>query len=172
MEHSTILFSLLALLMALPFVFGTFSVGRDLKGETTSLYALDETNATAAGSGDNTAAPGVNIDTRTLADPASVVFEVWARATLAAAATLTITGKVEHSVTGSGDWADLVTASSLLVLTGGSGGTTEKGVARLGADLRQANRYIRVNVTPDLSAGSTDTATLTAVAVFGGLARS
>ncbi len=169
MDHS-ILFALAAALVALPFVFGTFSASRDLKGETTSLYALDETNATAGGTGDATAANGITLDLTAIADPASVVFEVWARATLADTKSLTVAAKIEHAVTGSGDWADYVASSTILTLTS-SGGSTEKGVGRIGADLRQANRYIRVTVTPDLSATGTDTATLTAVAVFGGLAR-
>ena len=150
------------------------SHGKDLKGLTLSKFARVATaEITAAGSGDNTEITGDSIDLEALdARPASVCVEIPVRATLAAGATCVVTGKLEKSADGS-TWSDLTTSGNLLTLTGASGGSTEKGVARLGADLIQSGcRYIRSKVTPNLSASGTDTMLVGAqVAVFGGLDR-
>lgn len=146
------------------------SHGKDLKGQTLSRAALAG-RLVAGGTGDNTEIVGPSINIGALANrPASVVFEVIGRGVLAATATLAIAAEVEYSADGT-TWADLVATSTVLTLTGGSGGTTELGVARIGADLIQENvNFIRLKATPNLSAANTDTAEIAAVAVFGGLA--
>lgn len=150
------------------------SHGKDLKGLTLSKFAAAATaTITAAGAGDNTEVTGDSIDLESLAArPAAVVIEIPVTATLDATETCIITGKLEKSADGS-TWSDLVASATLLTLTGASGGSTEKGVARIGADLIQSGcRYIRSKMTPDLSRAGTDTMQVGAqVAVFGGLDR-
>lgn len=149
------------------------SHGKDLRGRTISRAAAGG-RLLAGGTGDNTEIVGATINLGALPSrPASVVFEVFGRAVLAATATLTIAAEVEQSVDGT-TWSstDLVASATVLTLTGGSGGTTEMGVGRIGADLIQDGvNFIRIKMTPNLSAANTDTAEVSAVAVFGSLSR-
>lgn len=147
------------------------SHGKDLKGRTISRAAAGG-RLVAGGTGDNTEITGATINLMTLdARPTSVVFEVFGRSVLAAAATLVIAAEIEYSADGS-NWSDLVASATVLTLTGGGGGSTELGVGRIGVDLIQANvNYIRIKMTPNLSAANTDTAEVSAVAVFDALAK-
>jgi len=148
------------------------SHGKDLKGQTTSRFARVATASIVAGSGsDNVEITSDVITISALAlRPASVVFEIPVTATLTAAATCVVIGEIEKSVDNS-TWVDMLASSTLLTLTGGTGGTTEKGVARMGADLIESGcEYIRFKATPNLSAAGTDTMVVgAAVAVFCGL---
>lgn len=149
------------------------SLGRDLKAHTRADYAMDVTAIVAGspGSGDATDITGETIDLQGLPKAESVVFEIPCYADLDNAETLTVTGYIQYSAAGS-TWTDFADAATLLTLTGDSvsGGSEETGVARIGADLNLLDRYIRVIITPDLSADDTDTANIGAgVAVFGGL---
>lgn len=146
------------------------SLGRDIKAETQSVFALTSTAATAAGSGDNTEVDGATINKATLGFKAeSVVFSVPARALLAATKTLTLTANLQDSANGS-SWTDITDPAVILTLTGGGGGSTEIGVGRLGYDLNKARQYIRIQCTPDLSNTATDTAVMGAgIATFAGL---
>lgn len=148
------------------------SNGKDLRGSTISRAAAGG-RLVAGGTGDNTEIVGPAINLAALAArPASVVFEVFGRGVLAATATLAIAAELEYSADGSTNWTDLVASSTVLTLTGGSGGTTELGVGRIGADLIQENvNFIRIKMTPNLSAANTDTAEVSAVAVFSGLSK-
>jgi hypothetical protein len=142
-------------------------------GETISRFARAAVSVTAGGSGDNTEIVGDTINLQTLEHrPSSVVFEIPVTATMAATETCVVVGEIEKSVDGS-TWVDLVASATLLTLTGAAGGSTEKGVARLGADLVQSDcNFIRFKATPDCSRANTDVATVgAAVAVFGGLHR-
>ena len=53
-----------------------------------------------------------------------------------------------------------------VVATGGTGGSTEKGVYTRAVDLSGVNRYFRFSVHQDLNATGTDTNQLMAVVVF------
>ncbi len=147
------------------------SHGKDLKGQTLSRAAAAG-RLVAGGTGDNTEITGATLNLASLAGrPASVVFEIIGRGVLAAAATLVIAAELESSADGS-TWEDLVASATVLTLTGGGGGSTELGVGRIGVDLiKEDVNYIRVKMTPNLSAANTDTAEVAAVAVFGGLSR-
>jgi hypothetical protein len=143
------------------------SMNRDLVAALTPVYSGNAVAATAAGSGDATAAPGDSIDLTALADRfESVAFAITAKAVLADTKSLTLTAKIETSSDNS-VWSDLVAAATVISVTS-SGGTTEKKVAVVGTSLEYASRYIRVNVTPDLSASGTDTAAISHIALFGG----
>lgn len=144
-----------------------FSLGRDLAGEIKTHYAAAATSATAGGAGDATAVNGTGIDTTALGTKyESVAFALAATATLAATKTLTLTAKIQDSSDNS-TFADLVSVATVLTLTGATGGSTETGSAVVGVGLDQARQYVRVVFTPDLSASSTDTAEIVAVALFG-----
>ncbi len=144
---------------------------KDVRSFLHAVFALASTSLTAGGSGDATEVVGSSINLQTLPKrPTSVVFDIPCRAVLGATNTLVVVGKIEQSVDGS-TWTDVTASATLLTLTGGAGGTTESGVARVGADLIRANcNFVRVRATPDLNRANTDTAVMGAgVAEFGGL---
>lgn len=149
-----------------------FAMSRDLNSAVTPAYAGDAVAATAGGTGDATAAPGVAIDLTALADRfESVDFQVAAKAVLAANKALAVSAKIETSADNN-TWSDLVAASTILTLTDSGAGSTLRGVGHIGVPLEYASRYIRLNITPDLSAANTDTAALSSVAIFGGRRKS
>lgn len=147
------------------------SRAKDVRSSLLAVFAMPSTSLTAGGSGDATEVVGPSISIAALAKrPTSVVFDIPCRATLGATNTLVVVGKIEQSVDGS-TWTDVTASATLLTLTGGAGGTTESGVARVGADLIRANcNFVRVRATPDLNRANTDVAVMGAgVAEFGGL---
>lgn len=134
--------------------------------------AAANTAATAGGAGDNTLVTGVIIDRAAIGWPESAVVAIPFTATLAAAATLTITPVVqEGNAANLSDAANLAAPGAQVVATGPVGGGTVTGTYELNVSLRGAGRYVRVNFTPDLSAANTDTAALSAVLVTGGAIR-
>jgi len=135
-----------------------------------SAYASYQT-ATAGGAGDNTEADGSyadRLDTSSgIAKSAKLI--IGYRATLAAAATLSLTVNIQDDADGSGAGTDFGPAlAKTVVATGAGGGSTETGTVELDFDLSSAERYVRSQITPDLSAGATDTATVWATWVFFG----
>lgn len=150
-----------------------YAHGKDLKNQVIAAFAEPVVSVTAGGSGDATEAVGNSINLESLAKrPASVLFAIPVRATLAEGETIGVVGKIEKSADGS-TWVDLLASASLLTLTGGSGGSTEEGVALMGADLVESGcKFIRAKFTPDMSRANTDTASVgAAVAIFGGIDR-
>lgn len=144
-------------------------LGRDIKGLTKAVFALLSTPLTAAGSGDATTVNGSAIDT-TGFKAESIVFQIPCKAVLTATQTLTVKATVEHSSTSNSGFTAVVAEATALTLTGGTGGTTEYGVARAGVDLNKCLKYVRVTALPDLSHTGTDTAVMgSAVATFGGV---
>lgn len=142
---------------------------RDINSEITVRRAAANTAATAAGSGDNTAVTGVIIDRAALGWADSVTVAIPFTATLASAQTLSVAWTLQHGEdSGLSDVATLASAGSAVVATGVG---TVTGVVEAGVSLRGARRYVRLNFTPDLSAGATDTAALSAVLVFAGANR-
>jgi len=135
------------------------SSGKDLKFDLRPVYALASTNVTAGGAGDGVEITGATINLLLVPKAESVVFEIPCVAVLTATKTLIVTGKIQDSANGS-SWADLVASATLLTLTGGGGGSTEYGVARVGVALSKARQYVRVMATPDLSNTATDTAVI------------
>ncbi len=134
--------------------------------------AATNTAVTAGGAGDNTAVTGVIIDRAAIGWPESGVFAIPFTTTLAAAATLSIGFTVQEGQAANlSDAATLLTAAPAVVATGPVGGGTVTGTFEVSLNLRGAGRYVRCNFTPDLSAGATDTAALSAVLVTGGANR-
>lgn len=68
--------------------------------------------------------------------------------------------------TGAADFGDPL--ANAVVASGGVGGSTEIGVARLDIDLSGAKQFVRAQFTPDLTAANTDTAIVGAILVLGG----
>ncbi len=98
----------------------------------------------------------------------SLVISVACVATLAVDETLKITIN-EQTSTDDSTWATATAALAITtVLTGESGGSTEIGITNTSINTEGKARYVRYNVTPTLSAGSTDTAAFTATAIKGG----
>jgi hypothetical protein len=80
------------------------------------------------------------------------------------------TVKIEHSVNSNlsspADYKVFENSTGTAIATGATGGSTEAGVKMYSVDLGAARRYIRLSYTPDLDATATDTAALSALAVF------
>ena len=168
-------------------------IGKDLGDITLPVPASAYVAATAGGSGDNTAVTGLTIDRFTLQPtgastavsnepPTSALFELYYECALGAANTITIkSAKLEDSADGT-NWATVFdsTASpstapstwpaSGVVDTGGTGGTTQRGVVAFNTNIKQCRRYVRFDWTPDLSAANTDTGKFTVTAVLSGFA--
>ena len=66
------------------------------------------------------------------------------------------------------DAEDYAIQEATVVATGPTGGGVVMGSAEFDVDLGGAKRFIKPLITPDLSAGATDTADLSGVFVFGG----
>ena len=137
-------------------------------------------NVVVAGSGaDGTEQFGTALDRLALGTLTRLYFSclvsVVVTAVLAATDTATIVAKLQESVdlafTAPIDFEDpnnTVAATGTLVLTGGGGGTTERGVLQFNVNLMTAQRFLRVAVTPTLSAATVDTAAIAGEIVFGG----
>lgn len=124
---------------------------------------------TAAAGQDNTEQTGAAIALSPLNNPKTLSVVIAFKATLAAAATLTL--KNVRLVTGptSSPATVLATATaSVVVATGPGGGGSREGCYRADFDLSGADEYVALQYTPDLSAGSVDTCNITAVGMFGG----
>lgn len=136
--------------------------------------------ATAGGAGDATEASGPSID-RSQAGVAfaanngshlaqSLSLNLIASATLAAGKKCTYVLTLQHGILGDGsDWVDLPDAlqpggkadSVVLTITDGGGGGTSTGNFAFNLNLESLNRFLRVQVTPDLNAANTDTSFMT-----------
>lgn len=117
--------------------------------------------AVAAGAGDATEVNGAwqsRMSSKGIALSAKLIVSF--TATLAAGATLTLAGNFQDATTiggtGADDFGDLVPAT--IVATGAAGGSTETGTFEIDVDLSGASEFIRAQITPNLSAGATDTA--------------
>lgn len=149
-------------------------MGVVLQHDIAALAAIrrlsDKADATAGGAGNNTLVDGYSLDREGFAGgslPNTALLGILFTATLAATKTLSIAVDVQHSADGS-TWVDYATQAATVVATGPTGGGTVTGQLPFGVDLTGANRFVRVNFTPDLSATATDTAELIACGAFGG----
>jgi hypothetical protein len=123
-------------------------------------------SATAGGAGDNAEANGSWVDRARLGSAKLVLHY---RATLAQAATLSLTANIQDAADDQGAGAaDLgAVMSTRVVATGPTGGGTVRGTVELDYDLNSARQFVRAQFTPDLSAGATDTCQIEAIWVFG-----
>jgi len=123
--------------------------------------------AVAAGAGDATEVDGFWIDRRGYQ---SCKAGVVGSAVLTEAATITVAFNLQDADDAAGanaaDYGDAHAAA--IAATGGTGGTTEPIAVADSFNLSSARRYIRIQHTPNLSAGATDTSTVAGVIVLGG----
>lgn len=121
----------------------------------------------AAGTGDNTKVTGEGIDCRGFGSGKIVVAY---RAVFSATDTLTLAVEVQESdddgVADAYAGTTEVIQAATLAATGAT--DTKKGVVEFDIVLASRKRYVRVNVTPDLTAGATDTAEVITTLVMGG----
>ncbi len=165
---------------------------KDLYNETLAVQASAFVSATAGGAGNATAVVGLTIDRASLTPfgargvfaniiPRGALFLLSYEATLGAGDTLSISAvKVETSADGA-TWTTLLDQTgaaapagptwpaSGIVDTGAAGGSTQRGVVAFGTSLGDAERYVRFDFTPTLSAAGTDTAKLSISAVLSGI---
>lgn len=137
----------------------------------TAFQAINKT-ATAAGSGDATEVDGAWVD-RVLADigmALSAKLVIAFTAALGGGETLSFSGNFRDATalagTGAADFATAFAAA--VVATGDSGGSTETGTYEVDIDLAGARQFVQAQITPDLSAGATDTCEWTATLVLFG----
>lgn len=142
----------------------------DLDGHVGEAHCSASNNSgaasliTAAGTGDNTKVTGATID-RKKTD--SCVLHINYLATLQAAETISFTVELQHdddSAMGSPTTVALYAKTAVATGAGNKSGVLKVNVP----NWHLYDRYVRFNVTPDLSASGTDTALFTACAVIGG----
>ncbi len=145
----------------------------DVGAYITSRAALNPEVVTTTGDGSER--NGTAIDRNALNSVAlSAIVTIPYYGALAAAKTVTIKSNVQHSSVSSAGWADYNDKdnSTANTVTAGSTATTAaqtpSGVLEYDVDLAAAKRYVRVQVTPTLSATATDTVDIAGVIVFGG----
>lgn len=143
-------------------------MNRDLDPRIKVKYAAANTSVTAAGSGDATEVTGAAIQRSTIGYPLSAVFVIPYLISLTAAKTFSLAYVVETSASSSSGYSDLVNVSATVIATGAL--TASAGQVEIPVDLSGAKDYVRIRFTPDLSHTSTDTAGLSAIAVFGSFA--
>lgn len=118
--------------------------------------------ATANGSGDNTKmtlAEVDRLDSATGGLAKSAIIVVPYTTALASAETLSLTIGITDCATSNGSYSSAVAVlAKTVVSTGGSGGTTNTDVYEARVDLAPYARFIKFEVTPDMSASGTDTA--------------
>jgi hypothetical protein len=133
-----------------------------------ALPALASTSVTAGGSGDNTEITGISIDrfygSNDIYGDVTLLIAL-DDLNLAASETLSLTITIQDSANNS-DWN---TAESVLAKTAVYTGEIVSGyyVYKIGVNLTMYDRYVRLNVTPDMSAADTDTVTINGIAVMG-----
>ena len=144
----------------------------DLAGHITQHDACASANAgapsliTAAGTGDATKVTGQTIDRKSGSAMAqSCVLVTGYLAALTAAKTLSLAHELQESDDGSNwDTAEVIEAATVKV----TGAGNKRGVDAHTISLNGRKRYIRFNVTPDLSHTSTDTAEFFSTAILSG----
>jgi hypothetical protein len=148
----------------------SFAEAHNIGSRIAVVRASDNASLTAAGAGDNTQVVGQIIDRTLYNFPLSVVAVITAKAVLATTQKLTFKSVLlEH-----GDASNLSDAATFSapadadVLVDPGGGSTMRGQKEYDIDLAGAKRYLRLKFTPDLSAGSVDTAEVSSALVFGG----
>lgn len=127
----------------------------------------DFTSVTAGGGGDGAEVDGAWISRQDF-ESLSVLLPF--ETTLGATETLSIALNLQHaddsSGTGVEDFGDAV--ANAVQATGAGGGSTETGVVKADFDLTEAKEFVRVQYTPTMSAGTTDTADIMSLLILGG----
>jgi len=121
--------------------------------------------ATAGGSGDDTKVTGQTINRQGYL---SGVLVIAFKATLAESKTVSFAVEVQESADGSSWDTAEVLQEATVAATGGAGGSTVYDTVEINENLKGRKKYVRYNITPDLSATDTDTLEWGAAAILGG----
>jgi hypothetical protein len=142
-------------------------LSRNPASDMYALYVGAAVAVTAGGAGDATVATSTVIDLTALPDRfEAIAFPIVATTTLAATRSLAVVAKIETSADNA-TWTDLTAPATALTLASTAGGTVNGG-AVVDASLEYALRYVRLSITPDLSAANTDTASILRTAILSG----
>lgn len=145
----------------------SFATDHDLINRTKVAFGADSVAVTAGGGNDNTQQTGVTLDRFALNLPLAGLLCLRYKATLAAAATLSMAYVVEHSDDGT-TFVTYQSGATAVVATGAAGGSTARDIFKVNVDLAGAKQYVRLKYTPDLSAASVDTAEVSGFWVLSG----
>lgn len=145
---------------------------RNIGALVETVFALTNTDVTAAGAGDGVEVTSNWVDrSRRLSCVLSIQFS----AVLAEGETLSIAANMQDATdiagAGAADYEPSIgdfAFANAVVATGGSGGSTEEGTVEIDVSLGSARQFIAGQVTPDLSAGATDTAEIQAQFILAG----
>lgn len=96
----------------------------------------------------------------------SVKFIIGSTATLASGATLSVSATYAESDDDNTYDTAVAILTNAVIATGASGGSTEYAASSIDLDTMGTKKYVRLVVTPDFSATSTDVATIAAVAAY------
>lgn len=125
-----------------------------------------QADVTAAGAGDATEVNGTAIDNSSSTYGCCLAIVSYTT-TLTQSETMTIAADIDEDDNSSFTSATATTLQTATTeATGDTGGSTETGNVKFVIDLTDKEEYVRVNFTPDLSAGATDTARLQLVYVL------
>ena len=141
-------------------------------GSKIKTAASGSGSLTAAGAGDAAEVTGAGFDRMAAGGGGflSAVLAVWAKAVQAGATTLKMTVKIEHA-DDSGFSVNLTSVTLSAAAPGDTivtGAGTKEGTLEYDVNLSSLRRYVRLKVTPDLSAAGVDTATWAAGFIMGG----
>jgi hypothetical protein len=120
---------------------------------------------TAGATEDNVEVEGESINRR---QAMSCVLAIAGKAKLAATKTISFGVKYQLSADNSTWDTAVVMQAATVAATGGGGGTTEDISVELNLSLKGKKKYIRFNITPDMSATATDTAVWAATCSLAG----
>jgi hypothetical protein len=136
------------------------SFQKNVAGHLKSARVTPNTSLTAGGAGDNVEVQGDTIDTTGCL---SIAIVIPFTATLDTAETLSLRTEVEESDDGSSFDAAVEIQAATVVATGLG---TVDGAHQIADNVLQRKKFVRYNVTPDLSRGSIDTAEIAGAGVL------
>jgi hypothetical protein len=137
----------------------------DAVARIAARYAVDGVDVTAGGTGDNTEVDCAYIDRRNFAALKCVIAYT---ATLGAGESLQIAANLQEDADGVGVGVDYGDALAAATVANSVAGGTVTGVVELDVDLAGADRFVRLQFTPNLSRAATDVAELSAVYILAG----
>ena len=130
-----------------------------------NTYYAGSGRALAAGTGDATKVTSPDIDRLGYMSGTLVIS---GQATLQEDKTLKFTIDIQDCSTADGTFASYSAVAATTYATGGTGGTTQAFMVPVDVNLEGADRYLNIDITPDLSATGTDTATWAATMILAG----
>jgi hypothetical protein len=135
---------------------------------TTSRNGITPTAGTAGTSFSGTAITGTAIDRLALNNPLSLVVNVNVASNLTATKTMTVHTVIQHAPDGT-TWTTYTQPNGVAPIDLVQSATgANVGIQTTNVDLSGAHEFVRIQVTPTLSASGTDTGVVAATLIFGG----